>query len=154
MHPYNDSKGRRIMVVFNIVMGFLHDYDLRPNKKLSDEYAQSELTKKLNTLPSRVYPNRKFDKDDLKELSDELKELSKNFDEDDQMSEEDDQMSEEDDQMSEEVYERLRKRFYSIPPLVFFFNPNIELQEKVVSGQILKIGFFAGGTDVSVNKKY
>ena len=148
MHPYNDSKERRIMIVFNIIVDFLNEYDLRPSKKLSDEYAQSELTKKLNTLPSRVYLNRKFDKDDLKELS-------KDFDEDDQMSDEDDQMSEEDDQMSEEVYERLRKRFYSWPPLVFFFNPNIELQEWFDSGNYnLKLGFFAAGTLVSANKKY
>ena len=62
MHPYNDSKERSIMVVFNIIVDFLNEYDLRPSKKLYDEYAQSELTKKLNTLPSRVYLNSKFDK--------------------------------------------------------------------------------------------
>ena len=56
------------------------------------------------------------------------------------------------DQMSEEDYERLKKRFESRPPFVFYFNPNIELQEKVDDGWILKIGFFAEGTDVSINK--
>ena len=121
MHPYNDSKERSIMVVFNNIVDFLNEYDLRPSKKLYDEYAQSELTKKLNTLPSRVYLNSKFDKDH---------------------------------QIKEEDYEKLRKRFYSWPPLVFFFNPNIELQEKVDSGSYLKIGFFAEGTSVSDNKKY
>ena len=54
-------------------------------------------------------------------------------------------------QMSEERYERLRNRFESRPPFVFYFNPNIELQEEV-DGYELKIGFFAEGTDVSVNK--
>ena len=49
------------MVVFNIIVDFLKEYDLRPNKKLFDDYARSELTKKLNTLPSRVYLNSKFD---------------------------------------------------------------------------------------------
>ena len=55
-------------------------------------------------------------------------------------------------QMGEEVYERLRKRLDSKPPFVFYFNPNIQLQEKVEEGWILKIGFFAEETDVSVNK--
>ena len=54
--------------------------------------------------------------------------------------------------MGEEVYERLRKRLDSKPPFVFYFNPNIQLQEKVEEGWILKIGFFAEETDVSVNK--
>ena len=37
-------------------------------------------------------------------------------------------------QMSEEVYGRLRKRFESRPPFIFYFNPSIELQEKVQNG--------------------
>ena len=54
-------------------------------------------------------------------------------------------------QMSEERYERLRKRFESRPPFVFYINPNIEFQEKVY-GYELMIGSFAEGTEVSVNK--
>ena len=54
-------------------------------------------------------------------------------------------------QMSEGVYELLRKRFYSKPPFVFYFNPNIELEEKVDNGSVLKIGFFVEGTNVSTN---
>ena len=56
--------------------------------------------------------------------------------------------------MSEGVYELLRKRFYSKPPFVFYFNPNIELEEKVDNGSVLKIGFFVEGTNVSTNSKY
>ena len=55
-------------------------------------------------------------------------------------------------QMSEEAYELLRKRFKSRPPFVFYFNPSIELKEKVYNGWILKKGFFKKLTDVSVNK--
>ena len=50
------------MYIFSI-LDFLHDYDLRPNKELYDEYAQSKVTKKLNTLPTRAYINSKFDED-------------------------------------------------------------------------------------------
>ena len=53
-------------------------------------------------------------------------------------------------QMSEETYERLKKRFESRPPFVFYFNPNIELQE-IASFGLLKIGFI-GKFSVSVNK--
>ena len=55
-------------------------------------------------------------------------------------------------QMNEEDYERLRKRFESRPPFIFYFNPSIELQEKVWDDCRLMKGFFAEGTDVSVNK--
>ena len=55
-------------------------------------------------------------------------------------------------QMSKVAYERLRKRLESRPPFVFYFNPNIQKQEKACSGWRLKIGFFAEGKDVSVNK--
>ena len=56
-------------------------------------------------------------------------------------------------QMSEERYEILRTSFESTPPFVFYFNPKIELQEKVDYGLVqLKIGFFIGGVIVSVNK--
>ena len=58
----------------------------------------------------------------------------------------------EDNQMSEEDYERLKKRFESRPPFIFYFNPSIELQEKIDHGWLLKKGFFVEGTDVSVNK--
>ena len=54
-------------------------------------------------------------------------------------------------QMSEEDYERLRKRFESIPPFVFYFNPYIQLQEKVDCGIELITGFF-GGDGVSAVK--
>ena len=32
-------------------------------------------------------------------------------------------------QMSEETYDRLKKRYSSRPPIVFFFNPPIQLEE-------------------------
>ena len=59
----------------------------------------------------------------------------------------------EDNQMSEDKYELLRKRFDSLPPFVFYFNPNIELQEKIDDGWILAKGFFGEGTGVSLNKQ-
>ena len=55
-------------------------------------------------------------------------------------------------QMSEENYEKLKKRFESRPPFVFYSNPNIQLKEKVVDGWMLKKGFFVKGTNVSANK--
>ena len=55
-------------------------------------------------------------------------------------------------QMSEEDYERLRERFESRPPFVFYFNPNIELHEEV-GGTIYIIGFFDEGTKVGVNEQ-
>ena len=35
----------------------------------------------------------------------------------------------EDEQMSEEAYDRLKKRYSSRPPFVFFFNPTIQLEQ-------------------------
>ena len=58
----------------------------------------------------------------------------------------------EDSQINEWDYERLRKRFESRPLFVFYFNPNIETQEKVYYGCTLMKGFYAKGTNVSVNK--
>ena len=54
-------------------------------------------------------------------------------------------------QMSEEDYERLRKRFDSRPPFVFYFDPSFELQEKVEDGCVFIKGFIAEH-DVSVDK--
>ena len=51
--------------------------------------------------------------------------------------------------MSEEEYERLRKILDSRPPFVFYFNPNIELRERV-HYDCCMIGFI--GDDVSANK--
>ena len=56
------------------------------------------------------------------------------------------------DQMSEEAYEKLRKIFESKPLFVFYFNPNIQLKERVDGGWILMKGFSVKGTNVSVNK--
>ena len=55
-------------------------------------------------------------------------------------------------QMSEEDYERLRKIFESRPPIVFYFNPNIELSEVFYDKRILMIGFFVEYS-VSVNNE-
>ena len=57
----------------------------------------------------------------------------------------------EDKQMSEEWYELLRKKFESRPPFIFYFNPSIQLQEKVDEGLRLIKGFF-DEIDVRVNK--
>ena len=54
-------------------------------------------------------------------------------------------------QMIEEAYESLRKRLESRPPFVFYFNPNIKLQEMAYDGRLLKLGFFDKNA-VSVNK--
>ena len=104
------------MDVFNIIMDFLFEYSFKPSSELHKEYYESELTRELNTLPSREYLNSK----------------SKY-------------------KMSEEAYKLLRKRFESIPLFVFYFNPNIQMQEKVCYGCYV-IGFFTEGTKVSANK--
>ena len=54
-------------------------------------------------------------------------------------------------QMSNEAYELLRKITESRPPLVFYFNPNIELQEEVGCGNELMKWFF-DVEDVSINR--
>ena len=54
-------------------------------------------------------------------------------------------------QMSEGVYELLRKKFESRPLFVFYFNPNIQMQEIVADNFLLMKGFF-DADDVSANK--
>ena len=110
---------KSLMDVFYIIMEFLIPNGYLPSAVLLKEYSESNITKRLNTLPPLEYLNSKFDKDN---------------------------------QMSERVYKLLRKRFESRPPIVFYFNPDIELKEKVIDWKILEIGFFSKGTKVSVNK--
>ena len=50
-----------------------------------------------------------------------------------------------------ENYEKLRKRFNSRAPVIFYFSPNIELQEMDSSGRIFKKGLFDADY-VSANK--
>ena len=46
--------------VYEIIMDFLIPFGLKPSAALLKEYQQSEVTKRLNTLPSRDYLNSKF----------------------------------------------------------------------------------------------
>ena len=46
--------------VYEIIMDFLIPFGLKPSAALFKEYQQSEVTKRLNTLPSRDYLNSKF----------------------------------------------------------------------------------------------
>ena len=70
------------------------------------EYAKSEVTKMLNTLQTREFYNEMFKK----------------------VYEDNNEIFTEDDQFSEEDYDRLKKRYSSRPPFVFFFNPTIQLE--------------------------
>ena len=105
------------MDVFYLIMEFLIPNGFLPSAALLKEYAESKVTRVLNTLPPLEYLNSKFD---------------------------------EDCQMSEESYERLRKRLEARHPFVCYFNPNIELQEKVYCNYYM-IGFFYAD-NVSVKK--
>ena len=44
-------------------------------------------------------------------------------------------------QMSEEAYDRLKKRYSSRPPFVFFFNPTIQLQQFTKYGWFYYVGY-------------
>ena len=46
-------------------------------------------------------------------------------------------------QMSEEAYDRLKKRYESRPPFVFFFNPTIQLEEFTVFRRFF-VGYYVG----------
>ena len=89
-------------------MEFLIPSGLLPSNSLYMEYAQSEVTKMLNTLQTREFYNEKF---------------SEYY------------------QMSEEAYDRLKKRYSSRPPFVFFFNPTIQLQQFTESDYIYSVGY-------------
>ena len=46
--------------MYEAIMDFLISFDLKPSAALFKEYQQSEVTKRLNTLPPRDYLNSKF----------------------------------------------------------------------------------------------
>ena len=48
--------------------------------------------------------------------------------------------------MSEESYDRLKKRYSSRPPFVFFFNPTIQLQQ-FTYGAMYYVGYRIQGDD-------
>ena len=50
-------------------------------------------------------------------------------------------------QMSEEDYDRLKKRYESRPPFVFFFNPTIQLQQFAELGFRYYVGYSIMGDD-------
>ena len=85
-------------------MNFLIPSRLQPSVSLYEEYEQSEANKMLNTLQSLEFYNERFKKG--------WEEIGLIFSED--------------RQMSEEVYDRLKERYESRPPFVFFFNLTIE----------------------------
>ena len=105
--------------VYETVMDFLILFGLKPSADLFKEYQQSEVTKRLNTLPSRDYLNSKF---------------SNGF------------------EISEEDYNRLKERFTSRPPLAYFFNPNLKIEEWSYLENELIIGFKNYEIDVSILK--
>ena len=60
------------------------------------------------------------------------------------------------EQMSEEVYDRLKKRYESRPPFVFFFNPTIQLQQFAELGIRYSVGYRIKnnyGVNVSIDFK-
>ena len=54
-HPFSNLLEWKIMDVFNIIMDFLFEYSFKPSSELHKEYYESELTRELNTLPSREW---------------------------------------------------------------------------------------------------
>ena len=103
--------------LYEIVMDFLIPFGLKPSAALFKEYQQSEVTKRLNTLPPRDYLNSKF---------------SNGY------------------EISEESYNRLKERFSSRPPFVYFFNPSLKIEEFSFLGNSHLIGFT--NCNSSINK--
>ena len=51
-HPYSNPEERKTMDVFDRVMLFMKDTNLKPSEELTKFYAQSETTKILNEIPT------------------------------------------------------------------------------------------------------
>ena len=105
--------------LYEIVMDFLIPFGLKPSAALFKEYQQSEVTKRLNTLPPRDYLNSKF---------------SNGY------------------EISEEKYTRLKERFSSRPPFVYFFNPSLKIEEWSYLWDRHIIGFKDHESSVSTSK--
>ena len=52
----------------------------------------------------------------------------------------------ESEQISSDDYERMKERYESRTPFIYYFNPNIEIEERVYDGWVLKIGYFIKAT--------
>ena len=52
----------------------------------------------------------------------------------------------ENEQISIDDYERMKEWYESRTPFIYYFNPNIEIEERVYDGWVLKIGYFIKGT--------
>ena len=83
------------------------------------EYAQSEVTKMFNILQTREFYNKIFKK----------------------AWEDEGLIFYEDDKISEETFNRLKKRYSSRPPFVFFFNPTIQLEKITQYGFDYYVGY-------------
>ena len=107
-HPYSNPEEGKTMDVFDRVMQFMQDTNLKPSEELIKFYAQSETTKILNEIPSFM---------DLKEKI----------------------------EMKREVYDKLKERYSSKPPFVYFFNPKLDVQTYIRKNKyglnVIEIGF-------------
>ena len=93
-HPYSNPEEGKTMDVFDRVMLFMQDTNLKPSEELIKFYARSEATKILTEIPSFM---------DLKEKIG----------------------------MKREVYDKLKERYSSKPPFVYFFNPKLDVQIEI-----------------------
>ena len=105
--------------VYETAMDFLIPFGLKPSAALFKEYQQSEVTKRLNTLPPRDYLNSKFGSWY---------------------------------EINEESYNRLKERFASRQPFVYFFNPSLEIEEWSYLANAHIIGFKELESSVSIFK--
>ena len=92
-HPYSNPEERKTMDVFDRVMLFMKDTNLKPSEELTKFYAQSETTKILNEIPTFM---------DLKEKIG----------------------------IKREDYDKMKERYSSKTPFVYFFNPKLDVQIK------------------------
>ena len=71
-HPYSNPEERKTMDVFDRVMQFMKDTNLKPSEELTKFYAQSETTKTLNEIP--IFMDLKEKIGMKREVYDKLKE--------------------------------------------------------------------------------
>ena len=74
-HPYSNPEEGKTMDVFDRVMKFMQDTNLKPSEELIKFYAQSETTKTLNDFPSFMDVKEKIKL--KREVYDKLKERYK-----------------------------------------------------------------------------
>ena len=103
-HPFSNPKEMNVMDVYTKTMDIISEYIMKPSKILLSAYSKSEVTKKLNTLPSYQHLYDLFQRGVEEENDPSL-------------------------QMKKKTYEFMMNRFNSRSPFIFYFNPNFEVTE-------------------------